>query len=141
MSLEYEPASEPLHIDRAIRNSRGIQGVRFCRFQGCVFGGEGFGLGGAAGRGREGASKSPQRLAPGAVQREFFIDNLLVRIHFIIVTIRWTGLAPWEFGLRVRVSDSVVLLDEVEKAHPRVLNVLLQVLSTLPIPMARGRST
>ena len=28
---------------------------------------------------------------------EFFIGNLLVRIHFIIVMIRWTGLAPWEF--------------------------------------------
>ena len=26
-----------------------------------------------------------------------FIDNLLVRIHCIIVVIRWTGLAPWEF--------------------------------------------
>ena len=25
------------------------------------------------------------------------VDNLLVRIHFIIVMIRWTGLAPWEF--------------------------------------------
>ena len=30
-------------------------------------------------------------------EREFFIDNLLVRVHFIIVMIRWTGLAPWEF--------------------------------------------
>jgi len=30
-------------------------------------------------------------------QREFFIDNLLVRIHFGIVMIRRTGLAPWEF--------------------------------------------
>jgi len=30
-------------------------------------------------------------------EREFFIDNLLIRIHFIIVMIRWTGLAPWEF--------------------------------------------
>ena len=29
-------------------------------------------------------------------EREFFIDNLLVRIHYIIVMIRWTGLAPWE---------------------------------------------
>jgi hypothetical protein len=28
-------------------------------------------------------------------ERDFFIDNLLVRIHFIIVMIRWTGLAPW----------------------------------------------
>jgi len=31
------------------------------------------------------------------VGNEFFIDNLLVRIHFIIGMIRWTGLAPWEF--------------------------------------------
>ena len=39
-------------------------------------------------------------LLPGAKlpkEREFFIDNLLVRIRFIIVMIRWTGLAPWEF--------------------------------------------
>ena len=34
----------------------------------------------------------PQVRVPG-----FFIDNLLVRIHFIIVMIRWTGLAPWGF--------------------------------------------
>jgi len=33
----------------------------------------------------------------GALEREFFIDILLVRNHFIIVMIRWTGLAPWEF--------------------------------------------
>ena len=31
------------------------------------------------------------------LRSEFFIDNLLVRIHFIIVMIRWTGPAPWEF--------------------------------------------
>ena len=39
------------------------------------------------------------RRRPGAeaLEREFCIDNLLVRIHFIIVMIRWTGLAPWEF--------------------------------------------
>ena len=29
-------------------------------------------------------------------EREFFIDDLMVRIHFIIVMIEWTGLAPWE---------------------------------------------
>ena len=28
---------------------------------------------------------------------DFFVDNLLVRIHLIIVMIRWTGLAPGEF--------------------------------------------
>jgi hypothetical protein len=33
----------------------------------------------------------------GRIEREFFIDNLLVRIHFIIEMIWWTGLAPWEF--------------------------------------------
>ena len=36
------------------------------------------------------------RAARGAERHEL-IDNLLVRIHFIIVMIRWTGLAPWEF--------------------------------------------
>ena len=34
---------------------------------------------------------------PCAEEREIFIDNLLVRIHYIIVMIGWTGLAPWEF--------------------------------------------
>ena len=35
-------------------------------------------------------------LQGGPGEREFFIDNLLVRIHLIVVIIRWTGLAPWE---------------------------------------------
>ena len=30
-------------------------------------------------------------------QREFGVDYLLVRIHFIIVMVRLTGLTPWEF--------------------------------------------
>jgi len=30
-------------------------------------------------------------------EREFCIDNLLLRIHFIIEMIWWTGLASWEF--------------------------------------------
>ena len=34
---------------------------------------------------------------PLSKERALCIDNLLVRIHFIIVMIRWTGLAPWEF--------------------------------------------
>ena len=36
----------------------------------------------------------PQTLA--ITEREFVVENLLVRIHFIIVMMRWTGLAPWE---------------------------------------------
>jgi len=41
----------------------------------------------------------PHRLDSGCgrIEREFFIGNLLVRIHLIIVMIRWTGLAPWKF--------------------------------------------
>jgi len=40
----------------------------------------------------------PQTLSPKpkTQKREFFIDILLVRIRFIIVMIRGTGLAPWE---------------------------------------------
>ena len=30
-------------------------------------------------------------------KRDFFIDNLLVRIRFVIVMMTWTGLAPGEF--------------------------------------------
>jgi len=33
-----------------------------------------------------------------------FIDNLLVRVHFTIVMIRWTGLAPWEFEFFFQVA-------------------------------------
>ena len=36
-------------------------------------------------------------LSRGKAEREFFIENLLVRIHFIIEMIWWTGLAPLEF--------------------------------------------
>ena len=42
-------------------------------------------------------------------EREFFIDNLLVRIHFIIVMMRWTGLAPWEFEFPFANSLSLSL--------------------------------
>ena len=40
---------------------------------------------------------------PQERMREFFVDNLLVRIHVIIVMIRWTGLAPWEFEFPFQV--------------------------------------
>jgi len=47
--------------------------------------------------------RSPRRGAPDASHeaallqaRELFIHNLLVRIPFIIVMIRWTDLAPWK---------------------------------------------
>ena len=43
-------------------------------------------------------SQTAQRAAGGnSRQREFFLDNLLVRIHLIMEVIRWTGIAPWKF--------------------------------------------
>ena len=38
-------------------------------------------------------------LPPHYRKGEFFIDNLLVQIHFIIEVIWWNGLAPRVFGL------------------------------------------
>ena len=37
------------------------------------------------------------RVTPTPREKEFSIDNLLVQIHSIIVMIKRTGLAPWEF--------------------------------------------
>jgi len=48
-------------------------------------------------------------------KREFFIDNLLFRIHFIIVMIRWTGLAPWECEYHFSGSwTSTFLVTQIE---------------------------
>jgi len=52
-------------------------------------------------------------------ESEFFIDNLLVRIHFIIVMIRWTGLAPWEFEFPVPGSLTSTFLTPT---HPLSTN-------------------
>jgi len=48
-------------------------------------------------------------------ERKFFIDNLLVRIHFIIVMIRWTGLAPWKFEFPFPGSLTSTFLGAEEK--------------------------
>ena len=40
-------------------------------------------------------ARAPARSARAPAASQFY--NLLVRIHFIIVMIRWTGLAPWVF--------------------------------------------
>jgi len=50
-------------------------------------------------------------------EREFFIDNLLVRIHFIIVMIGWTGLAPWEFEFPFPGSLTSTFLRRHKRAH------------------------
>jgi len=46
-------------------------------------------------------------------EREFFIDNLLVRLHLIMVMIRWTGLAPLEFEFPFPGSLTSTFLGDV----------------------------
>ena len=50
-------------------------------------------------------------------ERELFIDNLLVRIHVIIVMIWWTGLAPWEFEFHFPGSLTSTFLGGNFRAH------------------------
>jgi len=50
-------------------------------------------------------------------ERELFIDKLLVRIHFIIVMIRWTGLAPWEFESTFPSDLTSTFLDPGHTPH------------------------
>jgi len=75
-------------------------------FGGWVWRGLGFGgcLGSRVDLGFEFRFRVPKGAERARTEREFFIDNPLVRIHFIIVMIRWTGLAPWEFEFSFRGS-------------------------------------
>ena len=50
-------------------------------------------------------------------ERKFFIDNLLVRIHDIIVMIKWTGLAPWEFEFTFPGSLTSTILAGVDECR------------------------
>jgi len=63
-------------------------------------------------------------------EREFFIDNLLVRIHFIIGMIRWTGLASWEFEFPLQ-ENIAMTLERMAKSHV--------VDSSTPPPLSRER--
>ena len=72
MILKYEPASEPLQVDLELLNPPKVSG-------------------------QPSTPQVPSILSHHLIEREFFIVNLLVRIHFIIVMSRWTGLVPWEF--------------------------------------------
>jgi len=47
----------------------------------------------------------------------FFIDNLLVRIHHIIVMMMWTGLAPWEFEFPFPGSRASTFLVDSARAY------------------------
>jgi hypothetical protein len=56
-------------------------------------------------------SASPVLASPAAAYREteFFIDNLPARIHYMIVMIRKTGLAPWEFPFPGSIMSTILV--------------------------------
>ena len=51
--------------------------------------------------------------------RQFFLDpnKVLVRFHFIIEMIRWTGLAPWEFEFPFPGSLTSTFLEACQLKH------------------------
>ena len=67
-------------------------------------------------------------------ERDLFVDNLLIRIRFIIVIIWWTGLAQWEFKFTFSGSLTATflgnLLPKIVKlscqTDPTILPVLPQ---------------
>ena len=68
--------------------------------------------------------KCPRPAASRPGESEFFIDNLLVRIHCIIVMIRWTGLAPWEFEFPFPGSLTSTFLAQLKSAEQDDVGVL-----------------
>ena len=50
-------------------------------------------------------------LRPGYGERDLFIDNLLVRFHFIIVMIKRTGVVPWELEFPFPSSFTSTVLE------------------------------
>ena len=60
----------------------------------------------------------PFWLVTECIEREFFADNLLVRIHFVVVMIRWTGLAPWEFEFPFPGSLTCTFLVRIHTIFP-----------------------
>ena len=80
---------------------------------------DGFGVGsGWRGDQLRGLAQPEHRRAHRLPQRDLFIDNLLVRIHFIIVMIRWTGHAPWEFEFPFPGSLTSTFLETRGLAQP-----------------------
>jgi len=142
MSLKYEPASEPLHSPPPDVGPKSTMSA-------LEEGGREWPLVFLIGRQKAATTSLSQMmfdthlfcraytsrgLAEKEVEREreFFIDNLLVRIHFIIVTIRWTGLAPWEFEFPFPGSLTSTFLAGRVPAQPGQLGARARVVNPKP---------
>ena len=74
----------------------------------------------------------PYILWTSSRQRKFCIDNLLVRIHVIIVMIQWTGLAPWELKFPYPGSLTSTfqgqLIHSISQGHSITQRISVQIL-------------
>ena len=59
------------------------------------------------------------RVGTQDLDKEFFIDKLLLRIHFTIEMIWWTGLTPWEFGFPFSGSLISAFQNRIQKPGRR----------------------
>ena len=88
-----------------------------------MFGVWGLGFGGwSLGLGGKTSALGIQELidrVDGGTEREFFLDNLLVRIHLNRARIGWTGLAPWEFESSFPGSLTFTFLGECIQSRAR----------------------
>jgi len=103
-----------------VPTSLGSVGPSRCRDSSVPCGTGCFDLGAGEPLSLDSASQEPKRR-----KREFFIDNLLVRIHFTIVVIRWTGLASWEPELTFPGSLTSTFLVPKRRARRPMLTARL----------------
>ena len=59
-------------------------------------------------------------------EKELLIGNLLVRIHFIIETIWWTGLAPWELEFPFPGSRTSTFLAPLREVFSSCLRMCMR---------------
>ena len=71
-------------------------------------------------------------------ERDFFIDNLLVRIHFIIVMIGWTGLAPWELEFAFREALHLPFQPRVNDTQDPTVGDTVGTLKCVPRTLKRA---
>ena len=74
----------------------------------------------------------------GLTEKEIFIDNLLVRIHFFIVMIRWNGLARRKFELPSLDSLTSTFLGITDLVNPNRLRLRLEFVNLKPYTLNRG---
>ena len=92
--LPWREAGPPNHLDAEVDSDQKVVNKELSRFF-RVAGSQCWKqMSGRFARWKSSFSSTCVRVPDSGREREFFIDNLMVRIHFMIDMIWWTGLAP-----------------------------------------------